>query len=132
MKLEKWSVSRFKSNSRFSYPAGKFRFETKLAANIAKKVFQIEALLTNSPRPYISYIPEYSIDTNLDVSYGDIGQWRSYHLDTSGDNLKELLDNANISEIDQDGGDIDNYGLNECSTEVENEVLSIIYKKIAK
>ena len=48
---------------------------------------------------------KYSID---DVECGDIdddGPWRGCTLSSEGNTLKELIDNAWISETDQDGGE---------------------------
>jgi hypothetical protein len=55
--------------------------------------------------------PKYSIETELPLDWADEGKWRSFHLYAHGDTLQELIDNAVISEIDQDGGEITSYGL---------------------
>jgi len=76
------------------------------------------------------YIPLYSIDTDLGVSYQDAGPWRSYTLVSSGDTLEELLNEASISEVDQDGGDLDCYSLADAPSEVETAALNCIHAKI--
>ena len=53
----------------------------------------------------------YHIDENLEIDFQDCGQWRSYHIYTQGDTLQELIEDATISEIDQDGGELDCYGI---------------------
>jgi hypothetical protein len=132
MSNNKWSVTRHKSNDNFTYPANKFRFETKIVAKMIYNLFKIEAVLTNGPRPMLSYIPKFCIDTTLDVQYRDIGPWRSYQLYTTGDSLDEMIKNATVSEIDQDGGDLDTYELNDCTTKVELECLELIHAEVLK
>jgi len=66
------------------------------------------------------------IDEHLDIDYQDSGRWRSYHLSTDGDNLQELTENADIFEIDQDGGEITNYELCNASNEVIKEASKVI------
>jgi len=67
---------------------------------------------------------------NLDVYYRDIGQWRSYELSTSGKTLSECLDNAVIFEIDQDGGELDNYDIGNAEGEVYNAAENAIKKAL--
>lgn len=55
---------------------------------------------------------------DLGIDYADSGPWRSYDLNTHGTNYDELLANATIAEIDQDGGDLACYGYDGCSNEV--------------
>lgn len=81
---------------------------------------------------YMSYIPLYSIETDSGVSYQDSGRWRSYQLETAGDTLEELVQNATVSEIDQDGGDLNTYSLDEACTEVEQACLKIIHSEVSK
>lgn len=68
-----------------------------------------------------------SISTDIGVHYQDEPPWRSYYLETSGDTLIELIDNAQISEIDQDGDEIRTYELNEASNEVIKAAEKIIH-----
>ena len=50
----------------------------------------------------------------------------SYHLDTCGDTMDDLLDNATISLVDNDGGDKVIGGIWDAPSDVEDEALSII------
>lgn len=74
------------------------------------------------------YIPKYSVDTDLGIDWQDAGPWRSYQLTASGDNLSALLKDAYISEIDQDGGDLDNYSLKNCDGEVWEKSVKLLEK----
>jgi len=63
--------------------------------------------------------PKYIIDIpDLGVVYEDAGPWRSYTMVTWGDNYSDLIDNADISEVDQDGGELATYDYGECTGEV--------------
>ena len=62
----------------------------------------------------------------LEVDYRDSGQWRSYEVQSEGDTLEELLDNCHVFEIDQDGGELDDYPLNDASNEVWQEAEKVI------
>ena len=55
---------------------------------------------------------------DLEVDYRDSGPWRSYELSTYGNTVQELIDNATISEIDQNGGEITCYGYGDASLAV--------------
>lgn len=66
--------------------------------------------------------PKYQIDTDLGIDYADCGPWRSYHLTTDGNTKAELIENATIAEVDQDGGELNDYGLKQCDREVEAAV----------
>jgi hypothetical protein len=68
---------------------------------------------------------ELNVD-DLGVNYQDCGPWRSYSFNTFGSTLEELWDNATVSEIDQDGGEIDCYGAGEAPMEVFNMIEKII------
>lgn len=136
MKRTKWTVTRFKTNpgGRSYGPAGKYRFKTKFMALIVKKLFEIEAVLklNGGYKPWLSYRPLYGIDTELGISYQDIGPWRSYHFNTSGDSLQELIDNAVVSEIDQDGGELDCYGIHDGTYELGSLCLELIHEEILR
>ena len=57
---------------------------------------------------------KYSIQyKDLEIDYQDSGIWRSYELSASGNTLEEMLEDATISEIDQDGETLDCYGIEE-------------------
>jgi hypothetical protein len=59
---------------------------------------------------------KYYVEADLDAPYEDCGQFRTYRLDTEGDSLVELLDNAQIFEVDEDGGDVGNFMLYDSGT----------------
>lgn len=65
---------------------------------------------------------------DLDVEWRDSGKWRSYELTTHGDTVQQAIDNAAISEVDQDGGEIDTYGFDDASNEVQKAVMNVINK----
>ena len=69
---------------------------------------------------------------NLDVGvdFADEGPWRSWYLTTEGSTLKECLDNASIAEVDQDGGDLDCYGIDDAPSEVYNVCVYLIQRKL--
>lgn len=61
---------------------------------------------------------------DMGINYADEGPWRSYSLDSYGLTFADLLNNATIEEIDQDGGSLRWYGLDDCPT---NEVYDRAY-----
>ena len=69
---------------------------------------------------------QINIDTELSTPYEDSRQWRSYHLTASGRDLLELVHDATISEVDQDGGDIMSYGLEDAPQDVREEAGLVI------
>lgn len=132
MGRKKWSVTRFETHAggRSYGPRAKYRFETKLVARLVWILCRIEAVKTGH-RPWLSYIPTYSIDTDLGIDFADAGPWRSYQLETSGDTFTELVQNATVSEIDQDGGTLFAYGIDEAPSQVEAACLRMILDKVA-
>lgn len=64
---------------------------------------------------------------DIGINYADSGPWRSYSLDSYGLTFQDLLNNATIEEIDQDGGTLRCYGLDECPT---NEVYDRAYSML--
>jgi hypothetical protein len=60
---------------------------------------------------------------DLDVDHQDAGPWRSYELTASGDTFEELAKDATISEIDQDGGELNSYAVGDARPEVYNAAL---------
>jgi hypothetical protein len=131
MGRKKWSVTRFENHAGRSYgPRAKYRFETRVVARIVYAMCRIEALWTGH-RPWLSYIPKYYIETEIGIDFADAGPWRSYHLDACGDSFQELVDSATVSEIDQDGGELDCYELRQASSEIETAVLRLILNKVA-
>jgi len=75
--------------------------------------------------------PRYIIEEEeLGISFQDEGPWRSWHLSTYGDSIASLIWNADISEIDQDGGSIDFYPLEDAEPDILAAAEQIILKKI--
>lgn len=61
----------------------------------------------------------FNIDeSDLGVDYQDAGPWRSYGLESHGETIEELFENAYVYEIDQDGGELNHYHIEDASTEV--------------
>lgn len=75
---------------------------------------------------------QYNIDTDCGVAYEDCGPWRSYQLYSWGNTEAELIENAQISEIDQDGGDLDTYALEDAPAQIEKVCLRIIQRLVSK
>jgi len=73
---------------------------------------------------------KYYIDKELGIDWQDAGPWRSFHLTASGCSEKELVEDATIAEIDQDGGELDCYGLDDCGTEVYETVMDLINETV--
>ena len=70
------------------------------------------------------------IKTELAYEYRDAGPWRSYSMETEGHHHHDLIDNCTIAEIDQDGGELDCYGIWDAPYKVTREALSIIEDSI--
>ena len=72
------------------------------------------------------------IDTDLGIEYQDAGPWRSYHLVAQGATYQELLDDAVIAEVDQDGGDLRYYGLRDeyGDDEAKSVALRVIRQRV--
>jgi len=70
----------------------------------------------------MAFEKKITIDTDLGIDYCGSGRFRPYGLSTYGNSYYELLNNVTVSEVDQDGGEIVSYGLEECSREVEGAV----------
>lgn len=61
----------------------------------------------------------FNIDeSDIGIEYQDAGPWRSYGLESSGETIEELFENATIYETDQDGGEIDSYSIDDAEVEV--------------
>ncbi len=69
---------------------------------------------------------KYEMTGDVGISYADCGPWRSYDIDGAGDTIEEFFENAVISEVDQDGGELDCYGLEDAPNEVINAVESYL------
>lgn len=68
----------------------------------------------------------FSIDQDTGISYEDSGRWRSYQLYASGNDIDELMADAHIAEVDQNGDDINFYPLEESSNEIYKVSVKII------
>lgn len=55
-------------------------------------------------------------ESDLGIEYHGDGPWRSYGLETSGETIEELFENATIYETDQDGGEIECYSIDNAET----------------
>jgi len=86
----------------------------------------IDAVMA-APRRY-----RMTIDTDLGVEYRDAGPWRSYHLVARGNTESELLANASIAEIDQEGDDLDCYGIEDAPVAVEEAAYDVIRRVVLK
>ena len=61
----------------------------------------------------------FNIDeSDIGIDYQDTGPWRSYGVESSGETIEELFDNATVYETDQDGGIIDSYDLDVADDDV--------------
>lgn len=70
-------------------------------------------------------------DQEIDVGYQDCGPFRSYRLDSFGNSLEEMLDNATIAEVDQDGGELDCYDFYGAPDAVQAKALKMINRVLA-
>lgn len=76
---------------------------------------------------------KYKVDISVDdlgIMYQDAGPWRSYALEAYGDTEEEVLDNAYIYEIDQDGGELNCYNVSSANSEVERVAMKLINEKL--
>jgi hypothetical protein len=72
------------------------------------------------------------IDTTLNTSFRDSGPWRSYHLETSGPDLKTCIERAIISEVDQNGGELSSYDLVDASPTVYADAVRVIDSELMR
>lgn len=86
----------------------------------------LENMLTDDHPRAPRQRPKYSIDEDLGIDYRDCGPWRCYMFASDGNTLEDLLDNASIAEVDQDGGEINCYGLDDASQEARTRALALI------
>lgn len=70
--------------------------------------------------------PKYQIDQEMNLDYQDAPPWRSYHLSSDGDKFTDLITNATISEIDQDGGSLACYSIADAENRVADRARRII------
>lgn len=66
-------------------------------------------------------------ESDIGVEYRNIGPWRCYGLESHGETIEELFDNAVISEIDQDGEEVQSYSIEFA----DNDVYSAAHKYIS-
>ncbi len=83
----------------------------------------ILSLFSGVPSPYFGKRPKYTVEMVLSEEFADEGPWRSYNLESYGDSLKELWDNATVSEVDQDGGELVTYDVLEYGNYSEIEAI---------
>jgi len=69
---------------------------------------------------------KYDISMDTGVEFADAGRWRSFELCAIGDNARDLIESATIAEIDQDGGDLNHYALEDASNEVIEAAMQMI------
>ena len=69
-------------------------------------------------------------DLELGIEYQDSGPWRDYRLDSEGNNLEELENNAWIMEVDQDGGDLNHYEIGDAESSVYDAAIKAIKEVI--
>ena len=54
---------------------------------------------------------KYEVIKQLSYDYEDVPPWRSYEVHAAGDDLRSLIMDAHICELDQDGGELAFYPL---------------------
>ena len=69
---------------------------------------------------------------DLEVDYQDAGPWRCYSFYSQGNTIEDLVINGVISEIDQDGGELDCYGLDDAPNDVIEAAIQLIAKEFNK
>ena len=136
-KYKIWFIYPIFKNSEVVYTTSKnFYFHFKLLALVLKFILKIYKLvfINKEFKKYyhitLFYIPKYNIDSDIGIDWQDSGQWRSFNLYATGDSMKELIEEACISEIDQDGGELNSYGLEHASNEVFKEALAMLKSEI--
>jgi hypothetical protein len=72
----------------------------------------------------------YIEDGDLGIEYKDSGAWRSYDISGAhGDDVVSFLENITISEIDQDGGELNTYGFFDAPREVQKVIDDYLKRK---
>lgn len=66
----------------------------------------------------------------LDYDYQEGSPWRSYHLESGGSTLAELIEEAVISEVDKEAVVLDCYGLSEAKRPIYDLALIILIEAI--
>ena len=81
-----------------------------------------EEIVSGTPQEAIIHIDWVDIG----VDYKDVPPGRNYELYTWGNSIEECIENASISEIDQDGGELDTYIFYDATNNVKAAVMKII------
>lgn len=74
----------------------------------------------------------YSVDTDTGYAHQDEGPWRSYEVVAEGNTLDELIADAHIFEIDQDGGNLNDYPLEETGGSLHDLAIDAIKLEIER
>ncbi len=69
---------------------------------------------------------------DLEVDHRDSGGYRSYELSCEGNTLEQCMETAYIAEIDQDGGELDTYPLDDSDGDVFFQAVYQIKRAIMK
>ncbi len=69
---------------------------------------------------------EYNIEEMYIGEVCDEGPWRGLHLTASGNTREELIEDAYIWKIDQDGGECGGYPLGEACKETYDAAMKVI------
>lgn len=69
---------------------------------------------------------------DLEVDHQDAGPWRCYELTTHGKTFNECYDNAVIQVIDQDGGELDTFKIEDANDDVYDAATEAIKKELVK
>jgi hypothetical protein len=73
---------------------------------------------------------KYELEGDLGISYQDEGPWRSYDVTEGyGNTEAEFLENINIAEIDQDGGELTCYGYEDAPGSVQKVIDAYLSRK---
>lgn len=78
---------------------------------------------------------DFAIDIEselLPTEWQDSGPWRSFELTTSGADLDECISKGYIAVIDQDGGEIDSYSLEDGPNDVLKDSIAVIERELLK
>lgn len=75
---------------------------------------------------------KYNIECDTGYPHEDCGRWRSYELVASGNTKEELLADAHIFEVDQDGGSLGDYPLEDTGGKLYELGLALIDQGIAE
>jgi hypothetical protein len=71
-------------------------------------------------------------DDDLYPEWADCGPWRSFSFTATGTDYESLVEDATISEVDQDGGELACYGLDQADSVVYDRVIEAINRRLSK